>query len=123
VKELARETSQATENIAGVIDTMRCRIEEATAASARIGAVISTVLVGQHAIASPAQEQNSASTRIEAAIDRVLITSREIQQDVTALTAACAESVSRAHEAGAASTALTAMATDLAHAVCVWRLH
>ncbi len=69
VKDLARETAQATERIRGVVDNVQADTLEAAASISRIRGVITQVVQAQGTIADAVEHQTAATHHARQAID------------------------------------------------------
>lgn len=82
VKELAKETSKATEEIVGRIETIRSDTHDAVDAIGQVSNIISEINVNQGAISTAVDEQSSMTSEISRNISEVATGSGEIAQSV-----------------------------------------
>jgi methyl-accepting chemotaxis protein len=83
VKELAKETSKATEDIISRIGTIQSDTQEAVEAIGRVSDVISQINESQNAIAGAVEEQTAMTSEISRNISEVAIGSGEIARSVS----------------------------------------
>ena len=83
VKELAKETSKAAEDIISRIGTIQSDTHEAVAAIGRVSDVISQINENQNAIAGAVEEQTAVTSEISRNIAEVAIGSGEIARSVS----------------------------------------
>ena len=108
VKELAKETAKATEDISQKIEAIQGSTRGAVAAIAQISTIINQISDIQGTIASAVEEQTATTNEISRNVTEVAKGSGEIAQTITAV-ASSAQSTS----AGAINTQKAA--ADLAH--------
>ncbi len=82
VKELAKETSKATEDIVRRIETIQNDTEEAVNAIGLVSEVISQINESQNAIAGAVEEQSAMTSEISRNITEVVSSSDEIVQSI-----------------------------------------
>lgn len=104
VKELARETADATEDIEGRVATIQRDAGSAIDAISEIGTIVRTIHDIQTAIASAVEEQSATAAEIGRSISDAATGSSEIAQNVAGV-ASAAEATS----AGAATTLAAAV--------------
>ena len=97
VKELAKQTSDATEDIIGKIATIQADTGQAVEAITRVGEIIASINESQSAIASAVEEQSVMTGEISRNIDEVATGSEGIARSISAV-ADAASSTSRATE-------------------------
>lgn len=113
VKELAKATSKATEDIIGKIGSIQSDTGEAVDAIRKVSDIIRTINETQNAIASAVEEQTAMTTEISRNISEVATGSSEIAKNIT-MVADAAQSTSRGtDEAIQTAEELEAMAADL----------
>ena len=82
VKELAKQTAKATEDIGRKIDAIQSDTKGAVEAIAQIGAIISQINDIQSSIASAVEEQTATTAEISRSVSEAALGSREIAQNV-----------------------------------------
>ena len=113
VKELARETARATEDIAGRVEAIQADTGGAVAAIGRIGAVIGQIDDFQQTIARAVEEQTTTTRQMSRSVAEAAGGSTGIASTITGVTTA-AESTTRALAATRVSVEeLSAMAAAL----------
>jgi len=103
VKELALQTSKATEEIGTRINTIQTDASSAVAAIVEIGHIIAQIDEFQATIASAVQEQGSAISEISRSLSNATVASQEISSNIEKVAAAAKDTTT-----GAAETAMTA---------------
>ena len=83
VKELAKETSKATEGISAVVSSIQEDTTTAISSVERIHEVISKIHEGQHAVSTAVEEQSSMTSEISRNIGEISRSSGEISQNMT----------------------------------------
>ncbi|MCX7421900.1 MAG: PAS domain-containing methyl-accepting chemotaxis protein [Planctomycetia bacterium] len=117
VKELAKATSKATEDIIDKIGSIQVDTGEAVEAIRKVSEIIRTINETQNAIASAVEEQTAMTTEISRNISDVAIGSSEIARNIT-LVADAAQSTSRGtDEAIQTAEELAVMAANLMNIV------
>ena len=94
VKELAKETSSATEEIGKKIEAIQRNTKEAVAAIAEIGRTIGTINDSQNTIASAVEEQTATTNEISRSVAEAASGSADIARNIVAV-ASAAETTSR----------------------------
>ena len=82
VKELAKETSKATEDIVRRIETIQSDTEEAVNAIGLVSEIITQINESQNAIAGAVEEQSAMTSEISRNISEVVNSSDEIVQSI-----------------------------------------
>lgn len=82
VKELAKETSKATEDIVRRIETIQSDTEEAVSAIGLVSEIITQINESQNAIAGAVEEQSVMTSEISRNISEVVNSSDEIVQSI-----------------------------------------
>ncbi len=113
VKELARETATATDDIAGRIATIQSDTRRAIDAINRIGAVVRTIHDIQSTIATAVEEQSATASEIGRNISEAAGGSSEIAANVSGVAATARATSSGAATTLEAATRLGEMATGL----------
>jgi methyl-accepting chemotaxis protein len=85
VKELAKETSKATEDIISRIGTIRSDTGDAVNAIERVSEIISQINESQSAIAGAVEKQTAMTSEISRNISEVAVGSGEIARSVSAV--------------------------------------
>ena len=114
VKELARETSEATESITSRISAIQTDTEEAVAAITEIAAIIATINDTQRMIAAAVDEQNSTTNEMGANAAQAAAGTTGIGDRVRDAVASAGESTSAAQATSEASAELSGHAAELA---------
>ncbi len=95
VKELAKETAKATEDISRKIEAIQNDTRSAVDAIQEIGSIINQINDFQNSIASAVEEQTATTNEISRSVGEAAKGSNEIAQNITAV-AQAAESTSKA---------------------------
>jgi hypothetical protein len=113
VKELAKETARATEDISLKIEAIQTATQSAVAAIAEIGGVIDKINDYQNTIATAVEEQTATTNEISRNVTEAARGSAEIAQNIigVATTAKC--TTSGASDTQKASAELSRMAAEL----------
>ncbi|MBB4303668.1 methyl-accepting chemotaxis protein [Rhodobium orientis] len=106
VKELANQTSKATDDIRAQILSIQTETEEAVGAIQQIEATIQEMNQITTGIASAMEQQNAATEEIARNVEQAAIGTREVSSNIVEVTHA-------AGETGAAATQVTGVAGDL----------
>ncbi len=121
VKELAKETARATEDIGRKIEAIRADTRDAVAAIGRIGAVIAQVNDISNAIASAVEEQTVTTNEISRNVTEAAKASADIAQNITGVAQAAEQTARGAGDSQQASQALARMAAELEQLVSHFR--
>lgn len=113
VKELAKETSKATEEIISRIATIQSGTEEAVEAIGRVGDVISQISESQTAIAGAVEEQTAMTSEISRNISEVALGSGEIARSVAMVAETATNTTKGSDETLATAGDIEAMADEL----------
>jgi methyl-accepting chemotaxis protein len=113
VKELAKETAKATEDISHKIDAIQSDTRGATEAIGSISAVIARISDYQTTIASAVEEQAATTAEIARSVVEAAHGSTGISENMTAVAGAAQSTSSAAADTERAATELARMATDL----------
>ncbi len=118
VKELARETARATDDISARVAAIQNDSTAAVAAIAGIGTVIEQINATQTAIAAAVEEQTATTTEMSRTVNEVAAGSQGISADVAEVAEAAAETTgaaaNTAHAAGQLSGIAHALRENLA---------
>ena len=113
VKELAKETSKATEEIIDRIGSIQSGTEDAVNAIGRVGEVISQISENQTAIAGAVKEQTSMTSEISRNISEVAIGSGEIARNISMVAETANNTTTSSDETLATAADIEAMASEL----------
>lgn len=113
VKELARETARATEDIGGRIQGMQADTQRAVGAIAEIGTVIERIDALQTKIAAAVEEQSATTGEISRAIAEATTGSGEIAENILQVARAAQNTAEGAANTQVASQELSRMAQAL----------
>lgn len=113
VKELAKATSKATEDIINKIGSIQVDTGEAVEAIRKVSDIISTIHETQNAIASAVEEQTAMSSEISRNISEVAVGSSEIAKNITLVTDAAKSTALGTEETFRVAECLERMASDL----------
>ncbi|MDH3639158.1 MAG: methyl-accepting chemotaxis protein [Gammaproteobacteria bacterium] len=117
VKELAKETSQATEDISKKIETIQMDTRSAVEAIEKIGKIISNINRIQEDITSGMEKQTQTTDDIMHVVAGAATGSAEIAQSITSVSQVAHDTLSGATQAQEAAQNLSKMAVDLQHLV------
>jgi methyl-accepting chemotaxis protein len=117
VKELAKETARATEEIASRIVTIQKDTEGAVAANAEIATVIAQINELQTTVASAIEEQTATSSEITRNVTEVAMGSSGIAANITTVAAGAQHTSSGASEAARFAEEMDRVAAVLASIV------
>lgn len=113
VKELAKETSKATEDIISRIGTIQSDTHEAVDAIGRVSDVISQINESQNAIAGAVEEQTAMTSEISRNISEVAVGSGEIARSVSQVADAAKDTTGGSDQTLATAADIESMAADL----------
>jgi len=113
VKELAKETAKATEDIGRKIAAIQTDAREAVQAIGQISATIAQVNDIQSSIAGAVEEQAATTNEIGRNVAEAARGSADIAQNITGVASAAQSTSSGAAQSQAASAELAKMATDM----------
>ncbi len=113
VKELAKETAKATEEISGKIETIQTDTRGALAAIGQISSIINQINDIQNTIASAVEEQTATTNEISRSVAEGARGSNEIASNITNVAAAARETSVGASRSLKAAQALAHMAGEL----------
>jgi methyl-accepting chemotaxis protein len=117
VKELAQQTANATEDIAGRIAAIQTTSGKATAAIGRIGEVIAEINAHQAAIADAVDEQNSTATDMQDGAAQAAAASGQIAATISAVAESVHTAEAQVTEAQGTIAAMARLSGDLRAAV------
>lgn len=113
VKELAKETSRATEEIIDRIETIQTGTQEAVGAIGRVSEVISQINESQTAIAGAVEEQTAMTSEISRNISEVAIGSGEIASSISMVAETAANTARGSDETLSTAADIESMAGEL----------
>ncbi|GEM_PF-965997 len=113
VKELAKETAKATEDIGKKIDTIQNDTDKAVKAIAEITGIINQVNDISSTIASAVEEQTATTSEISRSIQEAARGGNEITENVSGVATAAASTTQQIGDLQTASADLSKMAGDL----------
>jgi methyl-accepting chemotaxis protein len=113
VKELAKETAKATEDIGQKIEAIQADTKSAISAIAEISGVINKINDYQNTIASAVEEQTATTNEISRSIAEAAKGSTEIAQNIIGVANAAKSTTSGANDTQQASAELSRMASEL----------
>jgi len=113
VKELAKETAKATEDISQKIEAIQADTKSAVAAIAEISIVISKINDYQNTIASAVEEQTATTNEIGRNVSEAAKGSSEIASNITGVATAAKSTATGASDTLKASEELSKMAANL----------
>ena len=121
VKELARETAKATEDIGGRIDSMQADTKRAVSAISEIGEVIEKIDALQTKIAAAVEEQSVTTSEISRNIAEATTGSTEIAENIVQVAQAAQSTAEGASNTQVSSQELSRMAQGLQRLVDEYR--
>ncbi|MBX3218656.1 MAG: PAS domain-containing methyl-accepting chemotaxis protein [Labilithrix sp.] len=113
VKELAKETARATEDISQKIETIQSDARSAVGAIGQIGQIITQINDLQNTIASAVEEQTATTNEIARNVSDAARGSAEIAQNITGVAAAVETASAGASDTNRAAIDLAALAAEL----------
>ena len=113
VKELAKETAKATEDIGRSIESIQGDTQDAVAAIAHITAIIAQINDISSTIASAVEQQSATTSEMGRNVAESAHGSGEIARNVTTVAAVAQNTASGASQTMTAATELARMATEL----------
>jgi methyl-accepting chemotaxis protein len=113
VKELARETARATEDIARRVEAIQCDTQGAVAAMGQIGAIIASINDYQLTIASAVEEQTATTQEMSRNVSEAAAGSGEIAANITGVASASASTTEAISQSRVAIDELSQMAAEL----------
>jgi methyl-accepting chemotaxis protein len=121
VKELAKETARATEDIGRQVSAIRADSRAAVAAISEIGSIIAQIATTQTAIASSVQEQSAATAEITRNMGEAARGTDEIAVTISSVARATESTSAAARETQRAASELAMMAVELQRTVAQFR--
>ena len=113
VKELAKETAKATEDISQKIEAIQGDTKSAVIAIGEISAIINKINDYQNTIASAVEEQTATTNEISRNVAEAAKGSTEIAQNITGVATAAKSTTSGANDTQKAAGELSRMASEL----------
>jgi methyl-accepting chemotaxis protein len=113
VKELAKETAKATEDISQKIEAIQADTRGAVTAIGQIGTIINQINDIQNTIASAVEEQTATTNEISRNVTEAAKGSAEIAQNITGVALAAKETSAGVADTKNAASEITRMAADL----------
>jgi methyl-accepting chemotaxis protein len=113
VKELAKETARATEDISGKIEAIQGDTQGAVDAIGRISSIINQINDIQNTIASAVEEQTATTNEIARSVTEAARGSAEIADNITGVASAAQSTSVGAEDTQKAAGELSRMAADL----------
>jgi len=113
VKELAKETAKATEEIGQRIEAIQVDTRDAVQAIAQIGAVIKQINEHQSTIASAVEEQSATTNEIDRNVSGAAAGSTEIARNISGVAEAARHTSQGTADTQKAAEELTRMASEL----------
>ncbi len=117
VKELAKQTAQATEDIISRTGTIQADSQEAVAAIERIAKIIDQIAATQTTIASAVEEQTATSNEIGRSVNEAATGSSEIARNVSGVAEAAQDTTRCAVDTQEAAHELTRISSELTEMV------
>ena len=117
VKELAKSTSAATEDIATKIETMQTNTANAVAAISTIGQIIEKISTLQHTISVAIEQQTMTTNEISRSIQDAAEGARQIDQSTTVVAQAAMNTTDGANQTKIAANELAELSARLNHLI------
>jgi methyl-accepting chemotaxis protein len=121
VKELAKETARATEDISRKVQAIQADTESAVQAIREIGEVVNQISAAQTTIASAVEEQTATTNEINRTLTEAAAGAAEIVQNVSGVATAASETTRGATDTQTAAAELARMASTLSELVGQFR--
>lgn len=113
VKELAKQTAQATENISGKIEAIQTDTKAAVEAIGQISSVIQQVNAISNSIAAAVEEQTATTNEMARTVGEAARGSSEITKNISGVAEAAHSTSQGVHESLQAAQSLAKLAVDL----------
>ena len=113
VKELARETAKATDDIGHRIDAIQSDTQEAVAAITQISQIIQQINDTQSTIASAVEEQTATTNEMSRSVSEAATGSTDIASTITGVARTASDTTAAASSTSEAANELARMAVDL----------
>lgn len=121
VKDLARETARATEDIVGQVQAIQDDTAAAVAAIERITQVVEQIAARQSSIASAVEEQTAVTAEMARSVSQASGGSAQISENITGVTVAAGSTTEALAQTRLAVDELSRMATGLRSDVAAFR--
>ena len=121
VKELAKETAKATEDISGKIETIQSDTQAAVGAIANISTIINQVNAISSTIAAAVEEQNATTNEMARNVTEAARGSGEITQNIAGVAQAAQSTTRGAADTQQAAAELSKMATAMRELVAQFK--
>jgi methyl-accepting chemotaxis protein len=122
VKELARETARATEDISRKIEAIQADSRDVVRAISEIGTIINQINDIQGTIASAVEEQTLTTREIGRNLTEASTGATEIARNIQGVAEAARNTSSGAHQTQTSARDLSRMASELAALVARFKL-
>ncbi len=122
VKDLARETAKATEDIARRVEAIQADTQSAVGAIGQIGNIVADINNYQMTIASAVEEQTVTTSEMSRNVAEAATGSGEIASNITGVAAAAATSSGVVHQIGAEIDELARLSDELRGQVARFRV-
>ncbi len=122
VKDLARETAKATEDIARRVEAIQADTRSAVGAIGQIGNIVADINNYQMTIASAVEEQTVTTSEMSRNVAEAATGSGEIAANITGVAAAAATSTGVVHQIGAEIESLARLSDELRGQVARFRV-
>jgi methyl-accepting chemotaxis protein len=122
VKELARETARATDDISHRVEAIQHDTADAVAAIESITAIISEINISQLTIASAVEQQTATTNEMSRNVDQAAAGALDIARTVTLVASVSAEATVGAASTSVAADELAVMASGLQEMVSAFRI-
>ncbi|CAL8969986.1 hypothetical protein CELL_00657 [Cellulomonas sp. T2.31MG-18] len=113
VKDLARETARATEDIARRVETIQADTAGAVTSIGQIGSIVAAINDHQMTIASAVEEQTATTNEMSRGVTEAATGSGEIAQNITAVASAASTSSQVLGQMGDSVAELARLSADL----------
>ncbi len=123
VKQLAYETSKATDQISSLLEATQRESDDALVATQELGQIIKQINSTQASIAGAVEEQTTAAQNIGQSVAETSESTQAIVESISQVAAGSAQTSSGAQDAMAASAELARMAAELHSMVGGFKLH
>lgn len=123
VKELAKETARATEEIGRKIEAIQVDTSDAVGAIREISEIIGQINAIQTTIAGAVEEQTATTNEISRNVSEAARGAQEIAANIQGVARAARDTTEGASQSQEASTDLARAATDLQQLVSQFRIH
>jgi methyl-accepting chemotaxis protein len=122
VKDLARETAKATEDIARRVDAIQADTQSAVGAIGQISTIVADINNYQMTIASAVEEQTVTTSEMTRNVAEAATGSGEIASNITGVASAASTSSGVVNQMGAAINELAQLSVDLRGQVARFRI-